>query len=886
MTRTSTVFLLTLILALSASLATAGQSSSAPAGTKQVLNEYSFYRYHVMVRRPEISVAAFKAAGKPADAPKVIPVKVPYRSYPGIDSINSAAPPKHWAQPDFDDSEWGRAPVSTRHRAGTLSIDRIPYTPGVRFAAFRVSVRGKFKVTDPAAVQSLYVSFKYRGGTVVYLNGREVFRAHLPGGALKDGTPAELYPNDVWVTSKGKPIPGERNLRLSKKLSAAEKTAIKARAAKRGRSVVAVKIPTKALRKGVNVLAVEVRRSDYHPAALSRKWGQWIPIAFSGFKLHAAGTGVQANVARPGGVQIWKHDINARVTIEDYADPHEKLGKLKLYGARNGTFSGMIVLGSGAAISSFKVTAADLASKNGKGKIEAKNVSFRYGVAMKGRHNPDWFDGTTARAPNSIPLRKGGGAVLPVLISVRVPKNAKPGVYAGKVKVSAGGKTVDVPLEVNVAAWTIPAPEDYRCYIGIYQSPTSLAMQYKVEMWSEKHWKLMEKSYALLGQVGNKLINVPIVDQTQFGNDESFVTYIKKPGPSTGSGQAAYEYDFKLFDKLMDLVAKHWTKPEFVALQAWHSAGWAARKADQKNTITVLDKKTGKKERVQLPKFDSAEARKFWKPLLAAIHKRLKQRGWSDTMCVGILSDGTAPNSVFAMFDAAWPGGGPARWTRGCHVHTNAPKPYRASKGGGLMVLHEHCYGMGMADPAKGLPPLHKLRIRPAAAYIRHNFDHSLSLLKYRNMPERGLYCGKRGIGRICLDFWAVRKGNQYTSNIYNRYPHSSCAQRAPSLYALGHPGPDGAEPTFRFENFRLGVQDAEALIFLSEAASEQAAKIGPKLVARYKQLLIARMSHCKLLAPEYYGRVHHRVNHHGWQAHNRELYKLAGEVAGKLGTK
>ena len=111
------------------------------------------------------------------------------------------------------------------------------------------------------------------------------------------------------------------------------------------------------------------------------------------------------------------------------------------------------------------------------------------------------------------------------------------------------------------------------------------------------------------------------------------------------------------------------------------------------------------------------------------------------------------------------------RTWRGCHSVTRAWAPYRISKGGaGTVVCHEFCYGMAMADPSKGLPPIHKQRVKPGVAYIRHSFDDTLSLLKYRNMAERALYCGTRGFGRVCLDYWDVLKNKRgKLSNVYNR---------------------------------------------------------------------------------------------------------------------
>jgi hypothetical protein len=284
---------------------------------------------------------------------------------------------------------------------------------------------------------------------------------------------------------------------------------------------------------------------------------------------------------------------------------------------------------------------------------------------------------------------------------------------------------------------------------------------------------------------------------------------------------------------------------------------------------------------MQVPPFGTEASKKFWKPLLDAVRGRLAAQGMKQSMCLGILSDGTAPPEVFRAFDEIWPG--TARWTRGCHTPSRKAEPYPL-KGGGLVVCHEHCYGMAMADPAKGLPPIWAQRSRPAVAFIRHNFDDALSLLKYRTMAERSLYCGTRGIGRIGLDFWnVVKDARGRPGNIYNRWPHSSCAQREPNLFHLAGAGPAGPVATARFEQFREGVQDTEATLFVAEACGVHADKLGAALADECRRVVIDRMRYVRRRCPEGYGQVYFRSYHYGWRDLTGRLYTAAAKAAGKL---
>ncbi|MCG3178571.1 MAG: hypothetical protein BIFFINMI_00899 [Phycisphaerae bacterium] len=115
-------------------------------------------------------------------------------------------------------------------------------------------------MNDPGGVTSLTLSAGYRGGIVVYLNGVEIARRDLPDGPLSATTPGALYPPEAYVDAAGKLI------------HIKDKQAWQAAEALRNRSLGPMEIPTKLLRKGVNVLAVQIHRSDFHMEAAGRAW--------------------------------------------------------------------------------------------------------------------------------------------------------------------------------------------------------------------------------------------------------------------------------------------------------------------------------------------------------------------------------------------------------------------------------------------------------------------------------------------------------------------------------------------------------------------------------------------------------------------------------------
>ena len=861
-----------ILIAISLAAGVAAQAgppaATQPAdGPAEILCGKSYFRWRAVTREVRCvdagGATTRPAGGKPALSPNPL----------------DAPPPANWVEPGFDDSAWPRVRLAA---PGVIDNEGL-FTPA---DPFRVCFRGRFEVPDPAAVRELVLGeLRYQGGVIVYLNGREVARANVPKGG--DGAAAaDPYPDDVWLSGEGKVMPADK-ARLAKPVA----QEYQQREANRWRKFGPTTLPADALKKGVNLLAVEIRRSDSHP----RAWAEWKPIGLD-FKdktitLRATGGGITPNVSRPRGLHVWVEDVNDRIACREWADPCEPVGPVRIVGARNGTFGGIVVISSTAALKNPKVTVSDLAATRGGAKIAASAVEILHArLDGQGYGLTSWFDGLEPGLPAESPILQitawqakpiDDAAVLPVYLRLHVPKDAAPGDYRGTATVAVGDEQVIVPIELYVSSWIVPAPKDYRVYVGLYQSPPSVTMQYKTPMWSQAHWKLLEKSFAQLGRVGNKLLNVEVVDQTQFGNDEGIIYWIRK-------GDKTYDYDFTNFDRLVALAQKHFGTIDYVALQIWHSGGWDTRAADQQNTVTVVDPATGKHEHMQVPRFDNDEGKAFWKPLLAACRDHLAKVGLEKQMCIGILSDGTAPTEVFKMFDAIWPGGGPARWTRGLHSSCGTGPPYRADRGGGIVVLHEHCYGSPMFTVSDPIVGLNSFRGGPATAYFRFSgFETLCTVLGYRLLTDEALFLKKQGIGRIGFDFWPVlpgRRGGDEGGTLYNRFPQSSCAQRAPALYNLSWPGPEGAETTLRFEALVSGVQETEAMIAVSAALDTRAAELSKELADRCRSMLYDRLYVVEtrpITSPRWATMCNH-VNHLGWQDIARKTFDCAGESAAK----
>ncbi|MCX7591231.1 MAG: hypothetical protein N2255_06335, partial [Kiritimatiellae bacterium] len=112
--------------------------------------------------------------------------------------VETPPPPADWMQSDFPDSSWSRFRLPRTRRP---ELDYGFWRFGSHGPSLALQcLRAKFTVPDPAAVKSLVLSIAYRGGLVVYLNGKEVARAHLPtSGTLAPDALAEDYPRETFT---------------------------------------------------------------------------------------------------------------------------------------------------------------------------------------------------------------------------------------------------------------------------------------------------------------------------------------------------------------------------------------------------------------------------------------------------------------------------------------------------------------------------------------------------------------------------------------------------------------------------------------------------------------------------------------------------------------
>ena len=877
-----------------------------------VLDTSGFWRVHSTLKPPVIRLDE-----------KLLAVKLD-RYWLDTDTPTA---PAGWTAADFDDGAWLRAPA--------LRSVRSPYLA-------RLCMRGYFRVTDPAKVEGLRLSLDFHGGAAVYLNGRELARAHLPDGAVSDSTPAEDYPLDAFVGAKGELLGSD-----SRRDADAQR-----RVALRTRKLTGVAIPAASLRKGVNVLAIEIVRAPYHKVVEDKKQPgsrripggytlAWNTCEIRRVQLTAESAGgLVAAAARPKGFQVWNGDVLVSDFDLDYGNPAEPLRPIRLVGIRNGCFSGKVVAGSTEPIRGLKAVAGDLAGKAGK--IPASAVRVRYGlpwgyqqlvIAYSGEsqpypRRPQLLEAlsdeplaefpVSANSPARSYLQTPGqpepvfGAVVPIWVTVQVPKAAAPGKYTGKLTIRADGQPpVSVPVELEVVGWTLPDSQDYRTWVELVQSPDTLALEYDVQPWSDRHFELIARSMDRIGEVGSRVVHVPLLAETNLGNAESMVRWIDK-------GDGKYDYDFAAMERYLDTAEGHMGRPKIVIAWVWEiyllkseevrkdhlwlkEASTARRDFRGKGPlVTVLDPATGKTRNEHLPRFEDPASRALWKPLLDEVRRRLAKRGLAKALMLGMLNDVRPTKEEVQSFEVIAPG---VPWALHAHGGFGAWQKYRLH-GLARVSYQATVWGRSFVDSLKDGKRMYGWK-QPEliVEYERSREFNSVPPSKWRHYAEYNITGGQRGVGRIGAEYWPVirDKRGQRKGRVWQRYVHSSW--RNLDLHSsLLAPAPQGPVAAARFEAFREGLQECEARIVIEQALTDGSlmARLGDELARRCQSELDERlkfmfrsMSTLRLAGPNYRYAYSWRgtpgVDGHswfvssGWQHRSRALYGLAAEVAAKL---
>lgn len=562
-------------------------------------------------------------------------------------------------------------------------------------------------------------------------------------------------------------------------------------------------------------------------------------------------------------IEVWSSDIH------DRTDQRAGGGSaaITLQAARNGAFSGKVMVSAADAIEGLTAEVSDL-RRDGSA-LPADAVRVRYGapsdegIVRDRNHNRPPGNDVLLDAPPQ------GQRQVPVWVTVRVPEDAAAGEYVAELTITtSSAEPVRVPLRVEVVDWTLPDTQDYRTWIEMLQSPDTLAMEYDVPLWSERHWEMIARSFELIGKTGSRVVYVPLICHTNLGNEESMVRWID-------NGDGSFEHDYSVMERYLDLAEEHMGTPKMVVFWVWdvymiplegepepsRDSKYARRQADFKRArwemashapaVTMHgDDAADERAAQHLPPYDDARSAALWRPVWAGLRERMRRRGLEDAMMLGTSTDTKPTREQVATLHELTDG---LPWASLSH-HAH----WLARDGGGRQAMQDIA-DIGYTAIALSFqhtinPTLGERRyawkqdpLTTPVRYWRGPFFATSPYGAIRGEPEANLTGSQRGIARIGGDFWSVvkdRRGRRRgTIAAPTVYPQSHWRNLNIHAWMLA-PGAEGAVPTARYMILREGIQEAEARIAIEAVLSDGSlrAQLPDDLIDRAQRLLDERL--------------------------------------------
>lgn len=321
--------------------------------------------------------------------------------------------------------------------------------------------------------------------------------------------------------------------------------------------------------------------------------------------------------------------------------------QLSLSAVRNEQVSAQLAIASGHDLHHVKASVGDLAGPGGA-RISGAGAQVRfvkYVPVQRSKSEMDWsatIDQVSSatevsgdRAPDVVgdALQEGSSidvpayAAQPLWFTFHIPKTAAAGTYTGTVKVTADdGTKVSYPLSVEVAKAAVPDPKDYSFFLDVWAQPETMALNSGVELWSDKHWKLIEAYDKDLASHGQKVINTTIVDnpwhhQWSLGTRQSQTATPYSSLVGWKWDGSRFSFDFSRWDQYVRTALKSGLGPDIGA--------FSMLAFQDGEHLTYTDTRSGKtvNEAVDL---GGDRWREAWGTFLPAFEKHVKAKGWLD----------------------------------------------------------------------------------------------------------------------------------------------------------------------------------------------------------------------------------------------------------------
>lgn len=303
-------------------------------------------------------------------------------------------------------------------------------------------------------------------------------------------------------------------------------------------------------------------------------------------------------------------------------------------------------------VESIQVKPLKLSGSNG-GKISEDNIGIhpvRYVLTDEflngcGRRDKDTIPAHLAAdmLENNQYFNLEANTLRPVWLTVDIPPKTVPGSYKGVIHISyKGGEDKELPLNLDVLDLTLPAPDQWKFHLDLWQNPFAVARWHQVELWSEEHMELLKPYLKMLANAGQKCITTSILHRPWGGQTyDPFQSMIKW----THLGNGEWEYDYTVFDRWVELAMEAGITDQ---ISCYSMVPW-------ENQVRYYDEDSSKYVTVRV-KPGSEEYRDIWKPFLVQFREHLKEKGWLGKTAIAMDERGLEEmKSMIALLNEVTP---------------------------------------------------------------------------------------------------------------------------------------------------------------------------------------------------------------------------------------
>lgn len=484
---------------------------------------------------------------------------------------------------------------------------------------------------------------------------------------------------------------------------------------------------------------------------------------------------------------------------------------LRLVAPRGGIATGVIAVRGNPAAAQARLSRDGL--RQGRSHDLADSLLIRYGSTQvdfgprRGRDDSrsPYYDALTPRPAEET-------RVLPIYIHLAIPQDARPGPYTGTIEVRGRGGSKDINLQVMVAPFVVPPPNQRQSWVDMLQSPDSVAYRYDVPLYSRQHLELMRPSLEKMAQLGQRVMHVTAIAHTMLGNDEAML-----PIGERGIDWSGLEGYMALFNETVG-------EPKFIVVYAVERGGNTGSGDAPPHWTPPGGRRQGSTNAEEVAYSD--RYRPAWQAAMEGIQQRVEQAGWEDTeILIGWIGDARPFGDYLPFFSEIAPF---ARWAQFTHARGD-PGPnaegilqmLNMNVGYRVLPYPTNTVNSGIDDrqSAPAVNGWERPFLEVTSMRQRNNQYHEVAFWLGQVPHATGTTRGYsyRGVARIGLDFWRVPRPSGGNGRLMQRFQAWNNLQRD-NAAAIVAPGPEGALPTVRYLAMAQGAQETEAFIWASKA--------------------------------------------------------------------